>query len=334
VRFALLLVSGIGVVACNAIVGFGTLEKVDNLGSSGGTSGSSGSSGESGSSSSSSSSSGDIEGGADAPAVITKCDPKKPFKAPVKMPGPINSGSHETMPSLTSDELTIFFQRTVGVDGGDLLMATRPSINDAFGEPALITQLSTGGSYSPTITGDGLSLFWVNVISGNFQIFHTTRPTKASNWNPALTFDIGNTNQDEMNPFITSDGNELYFMSNRSGQNRIYRSKREAVGGEYLAPSIVSELAGANGGESGFALSADGLFAYVGSSRTGGSGGIDILRFERASTTAAFGGATHVTELNSPEADWPGWLSPDNCRFYFGSLRVNPGDLFMATRDP
>ena len=48
---------------------------------------------------------------------------------------------------------------------------------------------------------------------------------------------------------------------------------------------------------------------------------------------AAFGPATPVTELNTGSAEYPGWLSADNCRLYFGTDRQG-GDIWVATRKP
>jgi hypothetical protein len=57
----------------------------------------------------------------------------------------------------------------------------------------------------------------------------------------------------------------------------------------------------------------------------------------RATTTVPWGTPVQVTELDTPGADNPTWISPDGCRLYFES-NEGPGgaqpwyDLFVAAR--
>jgi hypothetical protein len=55
---------------------------------------------------------------------------------------------------------------------------------------------------------------------------------------------------------------------------------------------------------------------------------------QRTSLDTQFGTARSVTELNSADADVPGWLSKDGCRLYFASDREGNADIFVATRSP
>ena len=101
----------------------------------------------------------------DGPAPPSSCDPTKPFDSAVALAGPVNSAAFEVAPSLMNDELTMVFQRTVGVEGGSVLVATRSSIDQPFGDPTELTVLSQGldGVQQPTMTGDGLLIFFVGI---------------------------------------------------------------------------------------------------------------------------------------------------------------------------
>src|SRR4051794_33446200 len=68
-----------------------------------------------------------IEGAIDG-HPLDRCDPNKPFGAPVAL-DEINTVGYEIWPSLTADELTVYFQSNRGgsgsVGGQDIYVATR-----------------------------------------------------------------------------------------------------------------------------------------------------------------------------------------------------------------
>ena len=64
-----------------------------------------------------------------------------------------------------------------------------------------------------------------------------------------------------------------------------------------------------------------------------GGGDLDVWVRERQSRDDEFGPAVNVAGVNSPESEFPGWISPDNCRLYFDSGDV-VRDLYVAERMP
>src|SRR4051812_4928612 len=46
-----------------------------------------------------------------APDVVTVCDPSTPFQTVLAIAGTLNSAADDSFPTLTDDELTIYFQR-------------------------------------------------------------------------------------------------------------------------------------------------------------------------------------------------------------------------------
>lgn len=83
-------------------------------------------------------------------------------------------------------------------------------------------------------------------------------------------------------------------------------------------------------------LSADKLTIYLASNRPGGHGNdnSDIWSAHRSTTSDGFPAPTPVSELNSSGTEYPGWLSPDNCRFYFTSDRAGTHDIYVTSRHP
>lgn len=314
-------------IGCNAILGWSDLHK--SPASEDDEQSSSSSSGGGGSTSSSSGGASSSSGG---PATPT-CDLTKPFGAPVPVAGKVNTSAHETAPSLTADELTMFFQRTVGLDGGAILASTRAKIGDPWGEPVELTELAQNGAdYSPSVTKDGLVLFWSEILteSPRFQkIKLATRSTPTAKFERVRVLDeVSNTDADDDAPSVAQDGSELFFTSTRQGgERRLFHSLRGQDG--FGAPTLLTELAA---GDWQTALSADGLTLFFGSSREGGVGKSDVWTAARPSKTAPFANIAHLDGPNTADHDWPTWISPDGCRLYLGVLGETAGDIVVATR--
>lgn len=98
----------------------------------------------------------------------------------------LNSPSGDQRPSIRFDGLEIFFfsNRTGGLGGTDLWVATRPSVQDHWGVPAnLGSPVNTGLSeFNPHISGNGLALYFASTRNspedgacGGFDLYVTTR---------------------------------------------------------------------------------------------------------------------------------------------------------------
>jgi len=317
---------GLSVVACNAVVGWNDLtlknapptDDDDDETDAGTTSGT-------------------VPKPKDASAGA--CDLTKPFGAPVTLPGPITSSKHEAGATLTANELTIFFQRTTGFDGGAILTAKRGSTADAFGEPTVVENLSTSGAlYAPSIDGDGLTLFYGDFVqSDRTQLFFVHRDTPGSAFSAPLAVAKLASAFEDTNPFVTRDGAALFFTSRRGGtgaeagtKRQIWQSELDAFG-EYAKPKQVTELV-STAEEASVAVTPDRLTIYFGSSRAGGLGNMDIWTAHRAKDGDPWKDIQVVPNVNTPDTDFPSWISPDGCRLYLSSAGNSPGDMKVATR--
>lgn len=317
--------------SCNAIVNFGELERIPTTGEeepgptedAGKTESGTGTKQDSG------------------PSKPVPCDPTKPFATPVLVPGPVNAVSaFENAPTLTDDELVMIFARLLGATDTALVMATRASVADDFGEPRSVPGFAPSGTpQGPTMTGDGLTLVWSDqtVSGGNITSARLMLARRGNTGDPFGTpapFRPNAGTQIRMSPFVTRDGNELFF-SQLEGQDiiHIYRS---VLGDDlvYGVPERVDELASPDGSEGGIAMSNDGLTMYFASSRAGGQGPNDMYMATRIDRSSPWTNIARVPELSSASSDRPGFLSPDGCRLYLGSERETGGGLFVATKPP
>jgi parallel beta-helix repeat protein len=136
-------------------------------------------------------------------------------------------GDRLQAPELTADELTVFFNgyEVAGGNGGyDIWMATRSDRNSQFNQIRNLSEINTGAyDQSPSISYDGLTMFFGSNRNGSYQLFRATRGSlnePFSNIEHLWYFDApGSTSQ---HPCLSSDGSELYFMR-QVGEDRSTR---------------------------------------------------------------------------------------------------------------
>ncbi len=263
--------------------------------------------------------------------ATTRCAPTAPFSAPAKIVE-LASDRRDTVPRLTADELTLVYARQASNFPGDfdydLYIATRSSTAEAFGAPVPITQLNTTATETnPALSSDGLSLYF-NAPSGGVDLFVSTRSSSADMFGPGTPLVELNTASVDTSPFITSDGSELWFASDNFD---LFRARW--IGTQF---GEVTRLDALNSDSVDMypVLTADNLGIYLASSRPGGMGELDVWRSSRSTTSEMFPAPVLVPELSSSTDDYPGWLSPDGCRFYLSSGREGVHALFVATREP
>lgn len=276
---------------------------------------------------------------ADPPdAPVAMCDPLGAFDAPQPLLMTDAPGSSADA-ALSADELSLYLTRLSAAGDHDLFVATRGSVNDPFGAPVPLTALdSTSDEAVPTLPAAGLDLVFESnrIASEGIHLYVAQRASLLAAFaGPALLAGVGApdpTDNDE-EPFLTADGKELWFISDRTGNSEIFRATRSGSGFGDAAP--VAEL-GSSSAEQHVMLSADRRTVYFSSNRTapGAKGGFDIFRAHRNSVSDGFGAPAVVPELNSKTDDAARWLSADSCRLYMHVQVTGGFNLFVATRHP
>jgi Tol biopolymer transport system component len=257
-----------------------------------------------------------------------------PFMDVRQVPG-INNEDMNEGASLSPDELTIYFasnRQSPGSADGDIYVATRASRDEPFGAAVSLPTVNTGSDERhPSISPDGLTLFFHSSRGGNYDLYASTRANAAAPFGSPVALPAAiNTMDIETGPITTSTGKTLYFERTlASGQVEIWTSSLGAAG--FGAPAPVSELD--SGNDAAPTPSGDGLTMYFTSWRAGGAGKGDAWVATRASTAASFGPATNLTSINTDKDEYVSWISPDDCRLYFWSERGGGNyELWQATR--
>jgi hypothetical protein len=138
----------------------------------------------------------------------------------------------------------------------------------------------------------------------------------------------------DFDPSPTFDGRSLYMSSSLPGNYELYRATRTGPYGTFGAATQIMELT-STGTDAGPWPRLDDLELFFYSTRTGGSGGLDLWKADRGSTALPFNAPVPVTELNTASSDVSPCFTVDALRIYFSSTR--PGglgnyDIWTATR--
>ena len=272
------------------------------------------------------------DGAIDAPPTA-RCDPSRPFDTPVAL-STLNTPQNDHIPFLSNDELTVYFasERPGGSGGFDIYVATRSSPTAAFNPPALLNGVNSADTESrPVLTADGLALY--AEVKRGMNPYHIERATRSStNASFGALSPVGelNSTSNDVAPSVLPDHSAIYFVSGRAG-NEIYRAER--TGNAFEPPALVSGTSIQSPDTEDYpAVSADELTLYFATNRPGGAGGTDIWVATRPSVVQGFSAPEPLAEINTTGEEWPGWISPDGCAFYFARTGSAGQDIYVAHR--
>jgi len=253
------------------------------------------------------------------------CDLSRPFDPPTPVRDlQSRPGTQDQTPRLSYDELTLYFSSSR--EGTKVIYsATRRLRTDPFSMPTLIPNLVGNDiDQTPTVTADGLTMYFESDRTHRFALLQSTRRDTSSAWSlptPVNSISAPDAVIDDGGPSISPDGKVMYFHSSRSGSLEIFRT--ELSGGQF-GPAFRVQGISTPYQEARPVVSEDELTLFFASSRPdgGAKGDYDIWMAKRKSKDVPFEAPVNLSDLNSSGFDSPGWLSADQCDFYFD----NSGD--------
>jgi hypothetical protein len=271
--------------------------------------------------------------------------------------GAVNTAALEFANAISKDGLSFYFQRgDAAVNGEDIWVVHRPSVNADWGEPQKLSDnvnSSTSNDRAAFVSPDGHWLFFASDRPeggrGGSDLMVSWRPHVhedfgESGWQPATNLDfLGfpiNTAGFDSGPTIFVDEEtgtvEMYFVSNPTGpQNNfvdVYRSFQNSDG-SFGPPELVDELSDPLFNEGRPYIRHDGLEIFFQSNRVG-SLGTDIWVSTRPTITAPWSMPHRVQgDVNTIGNDVTPALSWDAQTLYFASTRTGlRGEIFFSTR--
>ncbi len=169
--------------------------------------------------------------------VASRAIASDPFSTPTFVTA-LNSASEEQLPWVSDDRLTVLFVSR-RLETGDfnndanIWMATRGSVDDPFsGVTALDSVNSPSDDGRGVLTPDGLAIYFSSDRPGGMSdhdLYTATRPDTQSDFGTPVSLADLNSNSDDVDVALSSDGAEIFFTSERSGDMRIYRALRECA---------------------------------------------------------------------------------------------------------
>ena len=273
------------------------------------------------------------------------------FGEPVNMGTPVNSSAGDLIDCLSVDGLEMYIdsQRQCGRGNWEIWVTKRPTVDDAWSTPTILeppvnVQYDGCASISP----DGLELYFMSKRAGGYgqsDIWVAKRPTRNDSWDQAVNLGpLINTSAWDAGPFISSDGLELYFSSDRSGgygSDDIWVATRSSLEDPWGEPTNLGPAVNSSALESCAYVSADGLLLlfsedYGGPKRPGGFGQADLWIARRTGVAEPWVSPVNLGQtINSPAMDVGPRISPDGSTLYFTSERPGSegtpyGDIYQA----
>ncbi len=222
-----------------------------------------------------------------------------PWSAPENLGPNVNSNASDAQPSLSADGLTLAFASDHGVAPNELhlWMCTRATTADPWSpRQKLQATLDVAGviDRGPELSADGLSLYFNSRRQpglGENDLWWCRRRTRTASWEmPENLGPTVNSDKDDGDPAVSSDGRVLVFTSNRpDGKSRsLWWSSRPSLDAPWSEAQKISRPIDGGFENSAPALSSDGqtliFFTY---NRTGGQGKHDLWQTRRVLTPAA-----------------------------------------------
>jgi hypothetical protein len=261
-----------------------------------------------------------------APAPGQAPSPLKPYNL-----APLNTPQDEDDPHVSADLRRLYYASNAG-GRFTLLVAERRTPTQPWpaGRP-LTGPAGEGDDRCPFLTADGHDLYFatrfvvkdpnkdLKPVPDNFDVVHAIKLNKAHEFTGPTPVQAVCTPADEMFPWVSADGRELYFSRKTADGWRVLIARRPGKTGAFTDPKLIAEL------PAGFhhtTLSRDGRTMYLQGPLDKGRWG--LFRCTRAGPTGAWSKPEPLDNLNSPEAptgDGSPCLSYDGTKLYFASDR-------------
>ena len=236
----------------------------------------------------------------------------------------------------------------------DLYVSTRATTNDPWSVPVSLgsTVNSSYLDYGASLSSDGLELYFCGRRPGGHgeqDIWVTTRPYKGADWGTPVNLGPPiNTSDFDWLPWITPDGLELYFSSDRPGGyggSDIWVATRASTNEEWEEPVNLGPVVNSTVDDCLPCLSPDGLVLFFsdwgtvsGPYRPGGLGRSDMWMTRRKSTADPWEPPVNLgPDMNTSEYDDGPRISPDGSTIYFNHslwISLSSCDIWQAPIKP
>ncbi len=277
------------------------------------------------------------------------------FGEPVRIESgiPVLGGAFCQVQCLSYDGLEMYLMsdQTVGAYGDlDLWMCKRESKDEDWTPPVNLgaTVNSASEDSWPSISADGLTLYFNSNRPGGvggYDIYVAKRASTDDSWGQAVNLGpwINSVRTDGV-PWISANGQELYFASVRSGgygRTDVYVARRATASDPWGEPVNLGPVVNSPYDETYISLSPDGLLLLFSDDpqetvhRPGGYGGGDMWMTRRESLSKPWQTPVNLgAHVNGLSWDWQPRISPEGDTLYFAADRAGVWDCWLASIVP
>jgi Tol biopolymer transport system component len=254
-----------------------------------------------------------------------------PFGPASLHPAFTNAGASQADPTLTADELELYFSSNPNTDW-DIWLVQRPSSTAPWGTPAKVDELSsTSLDETPEVSADGLTIYLASDRAGGVAGEHlwvAHRATRTDSWpQPVPVTDFVGGDAD-ISPSLQRDQLMMVFASQHGGDWDLYMTTRRSVADPWGAPTALTTL-------NSTAYDWDPAVYRAGNSIVFASRRLNTLNSlfhaTRGSAGESFSAPQPATELNVLGNAADPWLSDDGHHIVFDS-RGGPSRIYEAFR--
>ncbi|MBC8468441.1 MAG: PD40 domain-containing protein [Planctomycetes bacterium] len=249
------------------------------------------------------------------------------FGEPINLGPDFNRGMQDMGVSLSTDGLSLFFasRRSGGLEGYDIWIAVRATINDDWSEPVKLgptVNKTDQSEWDPSISSDGLELYFSRGPGKtNHDLFVTMRETTNDEWCTAVSLgEMINSSAEDGDPCISTDGLSLYFSSSRTGGegNRdLYVTTRLTKNDAWSTPVNLGPIINSSSNDIAPSITPDGLTLLFSSKRPGKySNYYDLWMTRRRTASDPWGEPINLGPIiNTDDLDFAD-ISPDGQTLY------------------
>jgi hypothetical protein len=257
------------------------------------------------------------------------------FGTPQPVPG-LRSDSDEVQdPSLTFEELEIYFTSPTG-GLNDIWVSRRTLPSDRWGPSTLVTELSSPqNDEDPEVSVDGLMMYFASDRGGNGRrLYMSRRRTRDTPWETPMRIDtLGASTLDEA-PALDRGQLYLVFASQRGTASvpHLFGATRPDSSAAWPAASEITALT-SGWSDSDPALYSDGRGLLFASRRLTQGGTADLFQATRSDPNAPFASSlAPISELNTSSTEEDPWVSQDGRHIVFTSDRSGRSRIYEAWR--
>lgn len=206
--------------------------------------------------------------------VSTRASAADPW-GPATLVAELSSAANESTPRLSPDGLTLWFStnRAGCVGANDIWLSTRTTRGEPWSAPSCLQvvnspQMERSAAVSASLVTLVLTSDRPGV--GGVDLYWTTRPSLEASWGPATPIPGVNSTWGDGEGQLVSGGLELYFASNRNGEEyEILVASRPSLGARFDTIRTVTELNSVPDANMDPWLSEDGRYIVFSSTRSG-----------------------------------------------------------------